>query len=232
MESKRIFITGATSGIGRAAAIALQKAGHRVFAIGRRAEKLQTLPNGIVTRTCDVLDVESLRRAADHAVDQMGGIDVCIPNAGLGCFDPIISGKIDEWHHMVDVNVKGVLSTLHACLPHLVKTRGHVINIGSVASRNVFPNSGVYCATKHAVLALSESLRIEFKNILAVTTINPGAVDTPFIQQTSNVELRDSYATEFAKGMEAETVAEAILHAIQSRSSAIYSEITLRPSHG
>lgn len=232
MESKRIFITGATSGIGRAAAVALLRAGHQVFAVGRRAENLQSLPTGIVTRTCDVLDVASIELAVDDAIDQMGGIDVCIPNAGLGCFDPIEKGKLEEWHHMVDVNVKGVLSTLHACLPHLVEAKGHVINIGSVASRNVFPNSGVYCATKHAVLALSESLRIEFKNVLAVTTINPGAVDTPFIQQTSNVELRDSYAVEFAKGMEAETVAEAILQAIQSRSSAIYSEITLRPSHG
>ncbi|MGB1075023.1 MAG: SDR family oxidoreductase [Flavobacteriales bacterium] len=230
MESKRIFITGATSGIGRAAAIALQEFGHQVFAVGRRAEKLETLPTGIVTQTCDVLDVASIKLAVDRAISKMGGIDVCIPNAGLGCFDPLDQGKLEEWHQMVDVNFKGVLSTLHACLPHLVEARGHVINIGSVAARNVFPNSGVYCATKHAILALSESLRIEFKHVLAVTTINPGAVDTPFIQQTSNAELRDSYAPEFAKGMEAETVAEAILHAIQGRSSAIYSEITLRPS--
>lgn len=225
----RIFLTGATSGIGEATTRLLAAAGHQVFAVGRRKQLLEALPENVHTAVCDVLNAEEVRKAVAEAADVMGGIDVCIPNAGLGLFDKLSDGKLEEWHHMVDVNVKGVLTTLHACLPHLVAAKGHFINIGSLAARNVFPNSGVYCATKHAVLAISESLRIEYRNDLAVTTINPGAVDTEFIGHTSNDSLRESYAPEFAKGMRAEAVAEAILTAIEAKGRAVYSEITLRP---
>jgi NADP-dependent 3-hydroxy acid dehydrogenase YdfG len=229
MKTMRIFLTGATSGIGEATTRLLAAAGHQVFAVGRRKQLLEALPENVHTAVCDVLNTEDVRKAVAEAADVMGGIDVCIPNAGLGLFDKLLDGKLEEWHHMVDVNVKGVLTTLQACLPHLVAAKGHVINIGSLAARNVFPNSGVYCATKHAVLAISESLRIEYRNELAVTTINPGAVDTEFIGHTSNVALRESYAPEFAKGMRAEAVAEAILTAIEAKGRAVYSEITLRP---
>lgn len=229
MKAMRIFLTGATSGIGEATTRLLAAAGHQVFAVGRRKQLLEALPENVHTAVCDVLNAEEVRKAVAEAADVMGGIDVCIPNAGLGLFDKLSDGKLEEWHHMVDVNVKGVLTTLHACLPHLVAAKGHFINIGSLAARNVFPNSGVYCATKHAVLAISESLRIEYRNDLAVTTINPGAVDTEFIGHTSNDSLRESYAPEFAKGMRAEAVAEAILTAIEAKGRAVYSEITLRP---
>lgn len=225
----RIFLTGATSGIGEATARLLATAGHQVFAVGRRKQLLEALPDTVHTAVCDVLDVHAVRQAVAEAASVMGGIDVCVPNAGLGLFDKLSDGKLEEWHHMVDVNVKGVLTTLHACLPHLVEAKGHVINIGSLAARNVFPNSGVYCATKHAVLAISESLRIEYRNDLAVTTINPGAVDTEFIGHTTNDELRSSYAPEFEKGMRPEAIAEAILTAIEAKGRAVYSEITLRP---
>ena len=130
---------------------------------------------------------------------------------------------------MIDVNVTGVLATLHAALPSLVANKGHVIQIGSIAARNVFPNSGVYCATKHAVLALSESLRMEFREDLAVTTINPGAVNTAFIDQTNNAELRESYRPQFEAGMDAGFIAEAIAQAIESAGRGVYSEITVRP---
>jgi len=229
MNALRIFVTGATSGIGAATAQLLANSGHSVFAVGRRQAQLATLHPNVHTAVCDVLDPDQVRSAVDQAVSVMGGIDVCIPNAGLGMFDKLSEGKLEEWHHMVDVNIKGVLTTLHACLPHLVEAKGHVVNIGSLAARNVFPNSGVYCATKHAVLAISESLRIEYRETLAVTTINPGAVDTEFIAHTSNDSLRDSYAPEFAKGMRAETIAEAIRMAIEAKGQAVFSEITLRP---
>lgn len=229
MEKMRIFITGATSGIGAATVRALAAAGHQVFGVGRRADKLGELPEGVQTATCDVLDVDAVQAAVAEAVAVFGGLDVCIPNAGLGQFDPLADGKLAEWHHMVDVNVKGLLTTIHACLPHLVSNKGQIINIGSLAARNVFPNSGIYCATKHAVLAISEALRIEFRNDLAVTTINPGAVATEFIHQTTNQDLRESYAPQFEEGMQAETIAAAILTAIEAKGKAVYSEITLRP---
>ena len=130
---------------------------------------------------------------------------------------------------MIEVNIQGVLSTLHAALPSLLQNKGHVINIGSLAARHVYPNSGVYCATKHAVLALSESLRVEFREALAVTIINPGSVNTPFIETTTNEELLTNYRPQFKAGMEAEYVAEAVLFAVESRGRGVVSEMTLRP---
>ena len=119
-----------------------------------------------------------------------------IPNAGIGYFNPLQEAPLQEWHAMVAVNVQGVLSTLHAALPLLLESKGTTTSTSapSPLRLQVFPNSGVYCATKHAVLALSESLRTEFRNDLAVTTINPGAVNTPFIDRTTNNhELRANY---------------------------------------
>lgn len=158
-----------------------------------------------------------------------GGLDALIPNAGIGYFDPLKQAKLAEWQAMVDVNITGVLNTIHAALPALLASKGHVINIGSLAARQVFPNSGVYCATKHAVLAISESLRTEFREDLAVTTINPGAVNTPFIDRTTNDSLRSDYRPQFDQGMSPEYVAEAILFALESRGKGVVSELTIRP---
>ncbi|MBT7651692.1 MAG: SDR family NAD(P)-dependent oxidoreductase, partial [Flavobacteriales bacterium] len=160
---------------------------------------------------------------------RFGNLDILIPNAGIGFFNPLHKGSMKEWELMADVNVTGVLRTIHATLPHLVKSEGHIINIGSVAARNIFPNSGVYCATKHAVLAISESLKIEFADCLAITTINPGSVDTAFIENTNNEELKAKYKPTFASGMDPEFIAKAVLQAIEANGSGIYSEITLRP---
>jgi NADP-dependent 3-hydroxy acid dehydrogenase YdfG len=190
---QRIWITGASSGIGRTSTIALAEAGHRVLATARRTEALDALADNcrelaghVEVMSCDVTLPESCAACATWMSEHWGGIDVVIPNAGIGYFDPLTEGKLQEWKSMVDVNVTGVLNTLHAALPMLLEAKGLVINIGSLAARQVFPNSGVYCATKHAVLAISESLRTEFRNDLAVTTLNPGAVNTPFIDRTTN----------------------------------------------
>ena len=216
----RIWITGASSGIGQACALTLAEAGHRVWASARSTDKLEALAQQaaaasgtIQPHSCDVTSPESVRACADAMTEAWGGMDVVIPNAGIGYFNPLQEAPLQEWHAMIDVNISGVLSTLHAALPSLLQNKGHVINIGSLAARQVFPNSGVYCATKHAVLALSESLRTEFRNNLAVTTINPGAVNTPFIDRTTNDELRANYRPQFDDGMEADYVADAVLFA-------------------
>ena len=232
----RIWITGASSGIGHACALKLAGAGHKVWAAARSTDKIKSLaaqaghlPGEIQAHECDVTDATSVSACARAMTKSWGGMDVVIPNAGIGYFNPLKEAPIGEWHAMVDVNINGVLSTLHSALPELIKTRGHVINIGSLAARQVFPNSGVYCATKHAVLALSESLRTEFRNDLAVTTINPGAVNTPFIDRTTNDELRANYRPQFDEGMEPEYVADAVLFAVESRGRGVVSELTIRP---
>jgi NADP-dependent 3-hydroxy acid dehydrogenase YdfG len=221
VKSLRILLTGGSSGIGAATAKVLTEAGHRVSVLARNTESLER-----VARACpsdriryekvDVTDEEAVKKTVQAAINEWGGIDVCIPNAGLGIFAPLKDASLSDWKTMVDVNIGGVLNTLHACLPSLVENKGHVIQIGSIAARNVFPNSGIYCATKHAVLAISESL-------------NPGAVDTSFIDQTKDDELRENYRPQFEQGMQPEFIADAIAFAIASGGRGVFSEMTMRP---
>ena len=229
-----ILITGASSGIGEATARLLHKGGHSVFLSARSFNKLEAIKAELGDRVhiiqCDVKDYEDVKAMTHAAVQSMGSIDVLINNAGLGIFDPLPIAKIEDWHEMVDVNVKGLLNCTHAALPHLVEKKGHIINIGSVASHHVFANSGVYCATKHAVLAISESLRIEFPDKLHITTISPGSVNTAFIDQTKNDNLLKEYKPNFANGMSAELIADAIRYAIETPSNSVISEIIVRPS--
>lgn len=231
---KNILITGASSGIGAATARLLHSQGHTLVLSARNADKLRTLANEMGERVhlfaCDVRDYEAVTFVIDQANDATGGLDVIVNNAGLGMFDPLGEGKIEDWHLQVDTNVKGVLNVLHAALPTLRKRYGHVINLGSVASHNVFPNSGVYCATKWAVLAISESIRTELASEVRVTTISPGAVNTPFIDQTSNADLLKDYKPYFSAGLPPERIAEAIRMAVETPDDAVVSEIIVRPN--
>jgi NADP-dependent 3-hydroxy acid dehydrogenase YdfG len=236
MKKLNILITGASSGIGASTVRALCSAGHNVCGVARSEEKLEEL-----SKKCaelkgrfeyfagDVTKTDEVSAAVAFSLMKFKGLDVVIPNAGIGYFNPLSEGTQEEWTAMVNVNIMGVLSTIHASLPHLVNSGGQLINIGSVAARQVFPNSGVYCATKHFVLALSESIRIEYSDKISVTTINPGAVNTDFILRTSNTELREEYKPNFETGMSPDFVAEAIVNAVEARGKGIYSEITLRP---
>ena len=236
-DSSVVFLTGASSGIGAATAKLLVANGHRVFAAARRLDRLETLaneanasgPGQMMVRALDVMDVEAQKAAVAECMAEFGRIDVVIPNAGLGIFSNMEEADLEDWFTMVDVNIKGVLATLHVTLPHLIASQGLVINIGSVASRNVFPFSGVYCATKHAVLALGEAIRQDLRTKVASTTICPGAVNTDFIEQTKDSELLDQYRPNFKKGMRPEFIAEQALLAIQNRGKGIVSDITLRP---
>jgi NADP-dependent 3-hydroxy acid dehydrogenase YdfG len=238
VSPQAVFLTGASSGIGAAIVRLLTAQGHHVFATARRLDRLEQLKEEcsqrgaagrVIPHALDVLDVEAHSEAVKQCVAELGGIDVAIPNAGLGVFSPLDQAELSDWLYMVDVNVKGALITLHTCLPHLMESKGLVINIGSVASRNVFPNSGVYCATKHAVLALGESIRQDLKSQVASTTICPGAVDTDFIEQTRDAALLDQYRPGFKSGMHPDFVARQVLHAMESRGHGIISDITIRP---
>ncbi|MBM56127.1 MAG: oxidoreductase [Euryarchaeota archaeon] len=236
MKKLNVLITGASSGIGLSTAAALCARGHNVLGFARRSDKLDDLaqtcsdsPGNFLPFKGDIKVDVDVENAIDKMVSEFGGIDCIIPNAGLGHFNPLNEGTMEEWRSMVDVNITGVLKTIHATLPHLLKSKGHVINIGSLASRQVFQNSGVYCATKHFVLAMSESIRIEYSGQLAVTTINPGAVNTEFINHTSNDSLRSEYKPKFDSGMSPDFIANAIVEAAEAGGKGIYSEITLRP---
>jgi NADP-dependent 3-hydroxy acid dehydrogenase YdfG len=231
---KNILITGASSGIGAATARLLNAKGFRLGLMARSTDKLNALAAELGDRclvlTCDVTRYEEVQASIQKFMDAYGNIDVLINNAGLGYFDTLVGGKIEEWHTMVDVNVKGVLNCIHVALPALIEARGHVINLGSLASHQVFPNSGVYCATKHALIAISDSLRLELPDKLRVTTISPGSVDTPFINSTSNAQMLEQYKDYFAAGLKPEMIADQILHAIESSAGGVISEIIIRPN--
>ena len=229
---RKILITGATSGIVRATAELAAKNGHTLFLSGRNETSLSELSSELNAAgffAADVVQTAEVSQLVEEAKKTMGGIDVLLNNAGLGIFDPLENARLEDWHTMIDVNIKGVLNVLHATLPHLIESNGHLINLGSLASHYVFPNSGIYCATKHAVFAISESVRTELAKKIRVTTISPGSVNTPFVEQTKNNDLLDQLRPSFAAGMPVEWVAQQILNAIEVPEGVNVSEIIMRP---
>jgi len=224
---RKILITGATSGIGKATAELAAKNGHDLFLSGRNQSALSELSkelHAVGYFAADVVQAEEVSQLVEEAKKHMGGIDVLLNNAGLGIFDPLENANLADWHTMIDVNIKGVLNVLH-----LIESKGHLINLGSLASHYVFPNSGIYCATKHAVFAISESVRTELAKKIRVTTISPGSVNTPFVEQTKNSDLLDQLRPSFAAGMPVEWVAQQILNAIEVPEGVNVSEIIMRP---
>jgi NADP-dependent 3-hydroxy acid dehydrogenase YdfG len=227
---KNILITGGSSGIGAATAKALVEKGHQVLITGRNEEKLKDIAGtSMHYHVGDVRNMEDCQAAIEKARLQMSGIDVLINNAGLGYFDPLVSARLEHWHEMVDTNIKGILNMIHGCLQEIISRKGHIINLGSVASHHVFANSGIYCATKHAVLAIGESLKIEHGKHIRITTICPGAVNTDFIHVTQNEDLLKEYVPNFEKGLSPFDIAAQMVHAIEAPAGVNISEIIIRP---
>jgi len=234
--SKTIIITGASKGIGRSAAEVLLKAGYRCALAARRTDSLRELadqyPDQTLLQPADVSRIEEVKRLVEATVKRFGGVGVLVNNAGLGTFDPIQDGKPDEWDRMIDVNIKGVLYAIHAVLPHMLQQQdGHIINLASVAGHHVYPNGAVYAATKHAVRAISEGIRQDLRGKVRVTTISPGAVNTPFPENISNPELRVHFEENLGNGLDPAVVAQAIHQAIAYPDKVMMSEIILRPFH-
>jgi 3-hydroxy acid dehydrogenase/malonic semialdehyde reductase len=168
---KIAFITGATSGIGEAIALKFAQKDINVIITGRRLDKLNALKSNITSNTkanilalkMDVTDRESVERVINGLPDEWKSIDILVNNAGLAVgLDPIQHGNPDDWEQMIDTNLKGLLYVSKAVLPLMIaRQKGHIINIGSIAGKEVYPKGNVYCATKHAVDALTKSMRID-----------------------------------------------------------------------
>ncbi|MBY5587728.1 SDR family oxidoreductase [Rhizobium leguminosarum] len=188
INGKVALVTGASSGIGAATALKLAEAGAKVGIAARRTDKLADLKNEIVSKggaalviDMDVVDPASVEAGVKKLVGAYGSIDILVNNAGLMPLSDVDQFKVDEWHRMVDVNVKGLLNTTAAVLPQMINQHsGHIFNMSSIAGRKVFKGLSVYCATKHAVAAFSDGLRMEVgqKHNIRVTCIQPGAVAT------------------------------------------------------
>jgi 3-hydroxy acid dehydrogenase / malonic semialdehyde reductase len=186
--NKIAFITGATSGIGRATALLLAQNGFDIIATGRRAERLQELEAAITQvrvkiLAFDVRDKEAVRTAVASLPEDWRQIDVLINNAGNAHgLSPIQNGEEADWEMMLDINVKGLLYVSKAIMPFMIaRKKGHIINIGSIAGKEVYANGNVYCASKFAVEAITQGMRIDLnKEGIKVSEVNPGAVNTEF----------------------------------------------------
>lgn len=193
MAAKRKIacITGASAGIGYACAEVFAREGYDLLLSARRVERVEALAkrladsHGVQTYALqlDVRDREAVAEAFGSLPDGWDQIDVLVNNAGLSQgLDPIQAGDIDDWERMIDTNVKGLLYVSRAVSPGMAERRsGHIINIGSIAGKEVYPNGNVYCATKHAVDALTQGMRLDLLSAgVRVTSVNPGMVETEF----------------------------------------------------
>lgn len=234
ISTKVILITGASSGIGAATATLLAKEGAKVVLLARRKDKLDRLAAEIgeaaTAFQVDVTDYDQVKSAVEQTIQKYGKLDVIINNAGMGKLAPMAEQDISEWKTMVDVNITGVLNTIHASLPHLLEVRGHIFNIDSVAGHNYFPRAVVYCATKHAVKALSYGIRVEFRDKVKVTNISPGAVATEFIDQFTHEETKANMEKAFETGLQPMDIAEAIKDVLAKPDRVAINEVMIRPN--
>jgi 3-hydroxy acid dehydrogenase/malonic semialdehyde reductase len=187
--TKTALVTGATSGIGKATAQILAKNNYKIILCGRREDRLIELKKELSVFTevhtlCfDVRDKKAVFESINSIPEAFSTIDVLINNAGNAHgLDPIHNGDLDDWDAMIDINVKGLLYVSKAVIPQMIEQKsGHIINIGSIAGKEVYPNGNVYCASKHAVDALNQAMRMDLNPYgIRVGAIHPGAVETEF----------------------------------------------------
>jgi len=191
LDNTIVFITGASSGIGRSCAHKFAEAGAKLIFIARRKERLEKLAQELKNQyktdsfidTLDVRNRDAVMKCMEHLPEEWRNIEILINNAGLSRgLDKIYEGNIEDWEEMIDTNVKGLLYISRAILPGMVKRgKGTIINIGSIAGHEVYPGGNVYCATKHAVDALTKGMRLDLVDTpIRVCTIDPGLVETEF----------------------------------------------------
>jgi NADP-dependent 3-hydroxy acid dehydrogenase YdfG len=239
VADKVVAITGASSGIGEAAALMLASAGAKLALGARRTDGLEGLVRRIVgaggeavhaltdvTRRADLLDLVALARM------HYGRLDVVIANAGVAPISPLDELRVDEWDQMIDVNVKGVLYAIAAALPVFrAQGFGHFVTLASTAGFKTVPNQAVYSATKFAVRALCEGLRQEAGDKLRVTIVSPGFVATDLVQSVPEAGFRAQLlAARDRMAIPPNAVAKAILFAIEQPPEVDVNEIVIRPT--
>lgn len=218
-----IFITGATSGFGKAIAEKFAIKGNALWLTGRRMDRLEDLKSKLETTgasvkiSCfDVRDKESVQNVANQLKTTWGHLDIIINNAGLALgMSTIDEGNIDDWETMIDTNIKGLLYITRALSPILREQKqGHIINIGSTAGKVVYQNGNVYCATKFAVDALNQTMRIDLlPHNIKVTAINPGMAETEFsLVRFKGDEVKASKAYQGFDALQAEDIANAVYY--------------------
>ena len=221
-----VFITGATSGIGKATAALLAKNNFRLILCGRRKDRLKELETSlgkltdVTTLQFDVRDKDKVLEAINNLPKEFQQIDILINNAGNAHgLDLIQEGSLDDWDAMIDINVKGLLYVSKGILPKMIeKNSGFIVNIGSVAGKEVYPGGNVYCASKYAVNAINKGMRMDLnKYNIRVSGIHPGMVETEFSDVRFKGDLeRAKKAYQGYKALQAEDIAD-IIHFVISR---------------
>lgn len=241
LQNKVAVITGASSGIGRATAIALSKAGARIAIGARRTDKLAELEevirkdgSDIFSQKLDVTKNDQCKLFIENVIKKWNSVDILINNAGLMPLSFVKKLKINEWDQMVDVNIKGVMYCTAAVVPHMLERKsGHIVNISSVAGRIVFPAGSVYCGTKHFVTAFSEGLRQELsiRSNIRITCIEPGVVATELTNTITDESLQTFVEnTKKMQTLQASDIANAIVFAVESPPHVNVNEILIRPT--
>jgi 3-hydroxy acid dehydrogenase/malonic semialdehyde reductase len=242
MTSKIALITGATSGIGEACANLFAAQGYQLILLGRRSERLEKLSTSLAAThsvtvmplVADVRDKAGLSAILEAIPAAWKKVDVLINNAGLSQgLDPIDKGDTDDWDTMIDTNVKGLLYMSKLVSNWMIPYQsGHIINIGSIAGKEVYPNGNVYCATKHAVDALNKGMRIDLlPHHIKVTAINPGMVETEFsLVRFKGDKDRAKKVYEGLTPLMAQDIADAIWFAVSRPAHVNINDMVIMPS--
>jgi NADP-dependent 3-hydroxy acid dehydrogenase YdfG len=242
LESKVALITGASSGIGEATAVALAREGAAVALGARRVDRLESLQQRIeagggraAAIKVDVSDESQARSFVERARDELGGVDILVNNAGVMLLGPVTGANTDEWRRMVDVNVLGLLYCTHAAVPLMTEQgSGHIVNISSVAGRIASLGSAVYNLTKWGVGGFSEGLRQEVLHAgIRVTIIEPGYVATELQAHNENPMVQEQLKQmkeQIRDPLEAEDIADAIAYAVTRPQHVSINEVLVRPT--
>ena len=239
---KTALITGASAGFGEAIATTFARKGFRLIITGRRKEKLESLKlklmdsgaKDVLVLSFDIQDKEAVNKAINSLSGEWKNIDILINNAGLAVGKSTVeSGEIDDWERMIDTNIKGLLYMTRALVATLKKSdSGHIVNIGSIAGTEVYPGGNVYCASKHAVNALSKAMRIELlPYAIRVSQIRPGLAETEF--SVVRYKGDETKAADVYKGFEpllAEDIARAVEFVIDSPKHVCINDLEITPT--
>lgn len=239
--NKIALITGATSGIGQATALKTAEAGYNLIITGRRKDRLEEMAQKIrekgvevLTLNFDVRNQEEVHQAVSELDEQWKNIDVLVNNAGLAVgVTPIQEGILDDWERMIDTNIKGLLYITREVAPLMIRRqKGHIVNIASTAGKEVYPGGNVYCATKHAVDALSRAMRIDMlKDHIKVTNIAPGMVETEFslVRYKGDAEAAKKVYAGLTP-LSNEDIADVIVFAISCPAHVCLNDIVITPT--
>lgn len=240
IEGKVVLITGASSGIGEATARLLAERGAKVMLGARRVERLETLAAELRDaggtaeyRKLDVTDSEDMEAFVHAAVEKLGRVDVIVNNAGVMPLSNLEERKLDEWNRMIDVNIRGVLHGIAAGLPVMrSQGGGQFVNVASIGAYEVTPTASVYCATKYAIRAISEGLRMETEREIRVTLVSPGVTESELADTISDEHARAAMQEYRRIALPSKAIAEAIAYAISQPEGIDVNELTVRPAKG